>query len=44
MVGSLGAESAWLVVSGHSVDLSITLLQDSESDDSKIRTADAAAD
>jgi len=44
VVGSLGAESAWLVVGGDSVNLSITLLDDSEGNDGKIRAADAATD
>lgn len=44
VASSLGAESAGLVVSGDTFDLSISLLDDSEGDDSKIRAADAAAD
>ena len=44
VASSLGAESAGLVVRGDTFDLSISLLDDSEGDDSKIRAADAAAD
>ena len=44
VAGSLGSESAGLVVGGNSLDISITLLDDLESDDSQIRAADATAD
>lgn len=44
VAGSLGTESAGLVVSGHTFNISITLLDDLESDDSQIRAADATAD
>ena len=42
--GSLGAESAGLVVGSDSVDLSVSLLHDLEGDDGQVGTADAAAD
>ena len=44
VAGSLGAESAGLVVSGDTFDLSISLLENSEGDHGKIGAADAAAD
>jgi len=44
VAGSLGTESAGLVVSGHTFNISITLLDDLESDDSQIGAADATAD
>lgn len=42
--GSLGAESSGLVTIGNTFDFSITLLDDSEGNDGKIGTADAASD
>lgn len=42
--GSLGAESSGLVAIGNTFDFSITLLNDSEGDNGKIGTADAASD
>ncbi len=42
--GSLGSESSGLGVGGHTVDLSLALLDDLEGDDGKIGTADAASD
>ena len=44
VAGSLGTESAGLVVGGHTFNISITLLDDLESDDSQIGTADASTD
>ena len=44
VAGSLGSESAGLVVGGHTFDISVTLLDDLEGDDSQIRAADATAD
>ncbi len=43
VAGSLGAESAGLVVGGHAIDVGIALLDDLESDDSQIGAADAAS-
>ncbi len=42
--GSLGSLSAGLGVSGNAIDVSITLLDDGESNDGKIGTADATTD
>ena len=44
VAGSLGSESARLVVGGNTLDFSITLLDNLESDHSKIGTADASTD
>jgi len=44
VVGSLGAESSWLVTVSNTFDLLIALLDDFELDDGKIWTADAASD
>jgi len=44
VASSLGAKSSGLVVGGNSVDLSIALLDNLKGNDSKIGTADAAAD
>ena len=44
VAGSLGAESAGLVVSGNTLDVSITLLHDLEGNNSQIGAADASAD
>jgi hypothetical protein len=42
--GSLGAESSGLVTIGNTFDFGITLLDDSESNNGEIGTADAASD
>ena len=44
VASSLGSESAGLVVSGHTFDVGITLLDDLEGDDSQIGAADATTD
>lgn len=43
IVGSLGAESSWLITISDSFDLSVTLLDDSEGDDGKIWATDATS-
>jgi len=42
--GSLRSLSAWLGISGNSINISITLLDDAESDNSEIRSTNAATD
>jgi hypothetical protein len=44
VVGSLGAESSWLVTISNTFDLLVTLLDDSEGNDGKIWATDAASD
>ena len=44
VAGSLGTKSAGLVVGGHTLDVSITLLNDLKGDDGKIGATDAATD
>ena len=44
VASSLGSESARLVVGGNTLDISITLLDNLKSDNSKIGTADASTD
>ena len=44
IVSSLGAESSWSLVVSKSLDLLVSLLGDSELDDSQIGTTDASSD
>lgn len=43
VAGSLGAESSWLVTVGNTFDFLVTLLDDSEGNDSKIWATDATS-